>query len=39
MKKMPHVLIIEDEEDILALVHYNFIRNEKFITKYDDLWS
>ena len=24
---MPHVLIIEDEEDILALVHYNFIRN------------
>ena len=27
MDKMPHVLIIEDEEDILALVHYNFIRN------------
>ena len=24
---MPKVLIIEDEEDILALVHYNFIRN------------
>ena len=24
---MPHVLIIEDEEDILALIHYNFIRN------------
>ena len=24
---MPHVLIIEDEEDILALVHYNFVRN------------
>jgi two-component system phosphate regulon response regulator PhoB len=27
MNNMPHVLIIEDEEDILALVHYNFIRN------------
>jgi len=24
---MPHVLIIEDEEDILALVHYNFVRH------------
>ena len=24
---MAHVLIIEDEEDILAFVHYNFIRN------------
>ena len=23
---MPHVLIIEDEEDILALIHYNFVR-------------
>ncbi len=27
MENMPHVLIIEDEEDILALVHYNFMRN------------
>lgn len=24
---MPRVLIIEDEEDILALVHYHFVRN------------
>ena len=24
---MPHVLIIEDEEDILALIHYSFIRD------------
>lgn len=27
METMPHVLIIEDEEDILALIHYSFIRN------------